>query len=546
MSHPHPKQPKRRSAWLRYAWLICRMWERRALRAIENFLFSIVRRILRYKSIFGLLYAIACVCVLWSIWSPMLQPISSLTTATSVTTSVQVAQPEEKADRNISFLMDLLTLGVAVVGLYLLNIRLKRQDKQIAMQAKQFVAQTKKDVDDRFYSAVALLSSDDASVRTEAIYSLHQVAVESEDHRNQYPSRVAKTLCAHIRAKTMTSAYWDTHAKNPSDEIQAAIDVLFKGVNGAQGLYSKFSDVLPPANLTNAYLAGANFARASCQKAIFKGAQCRRVNFFMAQCQGANFKNSRCRGAAFQAANFYMAILERAHFHGADFRGACLHNTDLTYAFCNGADLRTSNCQGAHFDNAICHGANFGGAHCQGGFFVQAHCHGVNFAGTYCHGTDFSEALCHGADFSYARCQGAIYASTYCHGACALKSDVSFYKKFLADPHATMAKIFGRVSNILLPQRIDQCTELETMIVSGELDNNEKLAIKLASHHMSDEWLVAMERIIEENKGRHVAHGSFVGILRGKLEKTAALDEIIGELKEIWGEVVEFHKEHRG
>jgi hypothetical protein len=83
---------------------------------------------------------------------------------------------------------------------------------------------------------------------------LHELAIEEEKYRRQ----IAQILCSHIRSKTNEAEYKETHSKRPSNEIQTTIDLLFK----EEGLYEQdFArvDRFPEANLSHAYLMGADF-----------------------------------------------------------------------------------------------------------------------------------------------------------------------------------------------------------------------------------------------------------------------------------------------
>ena len=194
---------------------------------------------------------------------------------------------------------------IVIIGLYFFYQRLEKQQKQIDIQINQRV-------DDRFNSAINLLGSSETSARTGAIYALYELAIEEEKYRSQ----ITQILCSHIRSKTDEAEYKKTHSKRPSNEIQTTIDLLFK----EEGLYEQdFArvDGFPEANLSHAYLMGANFIDAQCQKANFVDAQCQGADFANAQCQWANFINTEC-----QNANFTIAQCQNANFMGAQCQGA--------------------------------------------------------------------------------------------------------------------------------------------------------------------------------------------------------------------------------
>ena len=261
---------------------------------------------------------------------------------------------------------------IAIIGLYFFYQRLEKQQKQIDIQINQRV-------DERFNSAINLLGSSETSARTGAIYALHELAIEEEKYRSQ----IAQILCSHIRSKTNELEYQKNHGirpkidallepeKNqidrPSNEIQTTINLLFK--EKEEGLYTQdFArvDGFPKANLSHAYLIGADFISAQCQKANFRSAQCQKANFSNAQCQGVDFTNAWCQG-------------ENGQYQGAN-------------AQCQKANFVMAQCQGANFTNALCQDVNFWVAQCQGVDFTNAQLQGVDFQGTECQGINLKDA----------------------------------------------------------------------------------------------------------------------------------------------------------
>ena len=249
---------------------------------------------------------------------------------------------------------------IAIIGLILFYERLKNQGEQVRIQGKQvqiqgeqIQIQIKQRVDERFNSAINLLGSSETSARTNAVYTLHELALEDD----RYCQQIVQILCSHIRSKTNEAAYQETHKERPSNEIQTTLNLLFN--EHKYSLYAQdFAKVagFPRADLSHAYLVGASFGLAWCQGASFKGAQCQGASFGFAQCQGADFWGAQCQGA--------------------DFRNA----------ECQGADFFFAQCQGASFEGAQCQGASFRSARCQGASFGLAWCQGASFEGTQCQG----------------------------------------------------------------------------------------------------------------------------------------------------------------
>ena len=221
---------------------------------------------------------------------------------------------------------------IAIIGLYFFYQRLKKQQEQINIQINQRI-------DERFNSAIGLLGSSETSARTGAIYALHELAREEEKYRKQ----IAQILYSHIRSKTNEEEYQQKHNKRPSNEIQTTINLLFK--ENKHSLYTQDfarATEFPKADLSHAYLMGADFRKAQCQRADFGFAQCQDAVFSDAQCQGANFDNAQCQGVRFDNAQ------------------------------CQGASFASAQCQGASFASAQCQGADFMGAQCQGALFSEA------------------------------------------------------------------------------------------------------------------------------------------------------------------------------
>ena len=197
---------------------------------------------------------------------------------------------------------------IAIIGLHLFYQRLKNQEKQIDIQINQRI-------DERFNSAINLLGSSETSARTGAIYALHELAREEEKYRKQ----IAQILCSHIRSKTNEEEYQQKHNKRPSNEIQTTINLLFK--EHEHGLYTQdFARVaeFPKADLSHAYLMGANFERAQCQGASFYASKCQEADFWDAHCQGANFEEAQCQGA-----DFWETQCQGADFSKTQLQGAC-------------------------------------------------------------------------------------------------------------------------------------------------------------------------------------------------------------------------------
>lgn len=117
---------------------------------------------------------------------------------------------------------------------------------------------------------------------------------------------------------------------------------------------------LSRANLSRAFLRGANFERANFERANLSRAFLREANFERANLWRANLSGANLGLANFSRANLEFADLSRANLKGADLRLANLNGADLS-----GADLRPANLKGsdlsrANFKGAALSGANLG------------------------------------------------------------------------------------------------------------------------------------------------------------------------------------------
>ena len=338
---------------------------------------------------------------------------------------------------------------IAIIGLILFFIRLTKQQKQIDIQINQRV-------DERFNSAINLLGSSETSARTGAIYALYELAIEEE----KYLRQIAQIMCSHIRSKTNEAEYKKTHSKRPSNEIQTTINLLFK--EKEEGLYTQdFArvDGFPKANLSHAYLMGADFTDAWCRGVDFTDAWCKEVSFTNAQCQGVDFRDARCQEANFVGAECQGADFTDAWCQGADFRDARCQVAGFSDAQCQKAGFFGAQCQKADFTGAQCHEANFKDAQCQGAVFMEAQCKEVSFTNAQCQGADFRDARCQEANFVGAECQGADF-----EGA-----------------------------------KFDRLHDIQ---IKGEISDKAIKAIEDARPYLDNSWYKKMQKIIKENKGK--------------------------------------------
>ena len=475
---------------------------------------------------------------------------------------------------------------VALASLWLFFRRVKNQDTQLEQQNEQIDIQINKEIDDRFHAAVQLLASNETSARTGGIYSLYQLAVEPKGEK--YRVQVAQILCSHIRSKTQEENYKETHKKRPSNEIQTAIDILFKDINGVKGIYQQDfsqSENFPPANLSYAYLQGANLEHAHCQRANFSHAQCQLAIFSEAQCQGAYFTYAQCQGASFsdahcQGADFTDTDCEKAYFYDAQcqeagFKRAQLQKTKFMKTQCQKADFSSTDCQETNFTEAQCQGADFSFAQCRETIFIKAHCQGaifknvqcqkINFYNAQCQGTYFINTQCQGADFIQAQCQGTCFINTQCQGANFKQAQcqgADFREAQCQGADFSRTQLQGAYAmgfeHIQLKERIGEDTELESLQFEGPLDDIAITSIENVKQYLPTEWYEKMKAIIKEHENKGKSYTNCIiadslediekimkenkniipkGIITGILEDSHELQAIIKTLEAIekWG-----------
>jgi hypothetical protein len=109
---------------------------------------------------------------------------------------------------------------------------------------------------------------------------------------------------------------------------------------------------LTRANLTRAYLAGANLTRAYLAEAYLAGANLTRAYLAEAYLARANLTGANLTGAYLTGANLTRANLTRAYLAGANLTGANLAEAYLTGAYLAGANLTGANLTGAYLTGA--------------------------------------------------------------------------------------------------------------------------------------------------------------------------------------------------
>jgi hypothetical protein len=239
-----------------------------------------------------------------------------------------------------SALLVVLTAVIAVVGAY--------------FTARTFGLNRRGQVTDRFTRAIDQLGSDARAVRLGGIYALERLAADS----GGYHDTVVEVLCAFVRERGRRDDGTETAeereqaeqpgasvgtAHRPEDDrllhtpvrppadVQAALSVVARMLEDAQGTAGAVVVDLSSANLAGAELSHAPFARARCQ----------RIDLTKAHASGADFED-----ASLQDARLRQAVLHRANLKGANLRGA-----DLRGAHLDGADLYEADLRLAHLED---------------------------------------------------------------------------------------------------------------------------------------------------------------------------------------------------
>jgi len=210
-----------------------------------------------------------------------------------------------------------------------------RLTAEAAQQTAQASLQSQ--INERFTTAIELLTSKELPSRLGGIYSLERIAKESEEHH--WP--VIETLAAFIRANAPrdftdndSTALGDASTRTA---VEAALTVIgrrnhefdakdrrvnlqgcdFRGMNLA-GLH------LATATLMNTHLGLTGFVDTNLEGAVLRGIFADGAQFLGAKLRGATFEFAELR-----ATNFKNADLRDADFMGATTTGASIDGADL-------------------------------------------------------------------------------------------------------------------------------------------------------------------------------------------------------------------------
>ena len=186
---------------------------------------------------------------------------------------------------------------------------------------------------ERLKNAIEHLGHESASVRLGGAYELFHLARDTRDFRQT----ALDILCAHIRQTTGEREYRKDYKRNPSEEIQSLLTLLFVQK------HKVFTGL--DINLQGSWLNGSNLYEARLEKAHLRGAQLHGAHLMRAQLHGAHLIEAQLHGAYLIEAQLHGAHLIGAQLRGADLRDAQLHGADLGRAQLHGAsnnDLKYS------------------------------------------------------------------------------------------------------------------------------------------------------------------------------------------------------------
>ena len=176
-------------------------------------------------------------------------------------------------------------------------------EQNVQSQTQAIELQTQSVNQERFKDAIAHLSNEKESVRLGGIYTLAHLG---RDQNEKYLTTVIEIISAHLRTTTQDPDYQKAYTKQPSNEVQSALDLLFR--KGEGSLHQKGSSMIidlsqsffKGASLAKAFLNKVNFQQSKLQNAHFNDAQLQGANLYQAKLQGANLFKTQLQGAIFR------------------------------------------------------------------------------------------------------------------------------------------------------------------------------------------------------------------------------------------------------
>ena len=199
--------------------------------------------------------------------------------------------------------------------------RKRRDDHRLAVESG---------IAERYTRAAELLASTDCMTRINGLFSLWDVARESQSHR----VTVSRTLAAFVRVHSK-AAQADTHdGSSPRPDLQTAVTLLSE-TDWATPEWSSSAGVRVVVDLRDAQLVRFDLARKDLSGAFLRG-----TDFSHAYMHHAKLGDALLMEAKLTKAFLRSASLRGANLRDADLSGANLRKSDLRDAKLSGTNLR--------------------------------------------------------------------------------------------------------------------------------------------------------------------------------------------------------------
>jgi len=140
------------------------------------------------------------------------------------------------------------------------------------------------------------------------------------------------------------------------EQMQAILGKHAAWLRGeAQGVKAVFSG----ADLTSAYLKGADLRQAELHGCDLTGAYLSEIDLESATISKCNLTNAVAKGARFQSASMRYCNLTGANCQGANFRSANLQQANLTDAYLKDCDMDGISGTGITWSDTFTHGLHY-------------------------------------------------------------------------------------------------------------------------------------------------------------------------------------------
>ena len=262
--------------------------------------------------------------------------------------------------------------------------RVKAMEQNAQSQTKAIELQTQSVNQERFKDAIAHLSNEKESVRLGGIYTLAHLG---RDQSEKYLTTVIEIIAAHLRTTTQDPVYQEKYAKQPSNEVQSALDLLFR--KGEDSLHQKGSKMV--IDLSQSFFRGARLANGILHKVNFSQTELQNADLEEVYLQGA-----RLRYAEFKYANLFSAHLQRADLTKAKLQHAYLYNAQLQLSNLIKAQLQCANLSLAQLQSASLIYAQLSGATLANALLQNAIFYHSQLQGAYLRDAQLQEALFEG------------------------------------------------------------------------------------------------------------------------------------------------------